>query len=110
MLEVLFFRNKLDGNDYAIKRIPLDPRDEKLNRKVMREAKLFSGLCHTNVVRYFSAWIEHVPKPSSPSRSTTAEKAEEGERQSSCESTSQLFCFNRLLETVVLYFLKFRAG
>ncbi|VDD94685.1 unnamed protein product [Enterobius vermicularis] len=85
--DVVLARNKLDGNDYAIKRIPLDPRDEKLNRKVMREAKLFSGLCHTNVVRYFSAWIEHVPKPSSPSRSTTAEKAEEGERQSSCENS-----------------------
>lgn len=53
-----FCRNKLDGNDYAIKRIPLDPKDERFNRKVTREAKVFSKLNHSNVVRYYSAWIE----------------------------------------------------
>lgn len=53
-----FCRNKLDGNDYAIKRITLDPKDEQFSRKVTREAKLFSKLNHPNVVRYYSAWIE----------------------------------------------------
>uniref|UniRef100_A0A1I7VP68 non-specific serine/threonine protein kinase n=1 Tax=Loa loa TaxID=7209 RepID=A0A1I7VP68_LOALO len=55
---VMLAKNKLDGNDYAIKRIPLDPKDERFNRKVTREAKLFSKLNHPNVVRYYSAWIE----------------------------------------------------
>lgn len=52
------FRNKLDGNDYAVKRIPLNPRSAKLNEKVKREAKLFSKLNHEHVVRYYAAWIE----------------------------------------------------
>uniref|UniRef100_A0A0R3RYI5 non-specific serine/threonine protein kinase n=1 Tax=Elaeophora elaphi TaxID=1147741 RepID=A0A0R3RYI5_9BILA len=56
--DVLLAKNKLDGNDYAIKRIPLDRKDERFNRKVTREAKLFSKLNHPNVVRYYSAWIE----------------------------------------------------
>uniref|UniRef100_A0A914R6F8 Protein kinase domain-containing protein n=1 Tax=Parascaris equorum TaxID=6256 RepID=A0A914R6F8_PAREQ len=53
--------NKLDGNEYAVKRIPLDPKDDRLNKKVTREAKLFSRLNHPNVVRYYSAWIEYAP-------------------------------------------------
>ncbi|CAG9537016.1 unnamed protein product [Cercopithifilaria johnstoni] len=56
--DVMLAKNKLDGNDYAIKRIILDPKDERFNRKVTREAKLFSKLNHPNVVRYYSAWIE----------------------------------------------------
>ncbi|VBB25904.1 unnamed protein product [Acanthocheilonema viteae] len=56
--DVMLAKNKLDGNDYAIKRITLDPKDERFNRKVTREAKLFSKLNHPNVVRYYSAWIE----------------------------------------------------
>lgn len=57
---LLHFSNKLDENDYAIKRILLDPRNERLNQKIMREAKLFSKLTHENIVRYYCAWIESV--------------------------------------------------
>uniref|UniRef100_A0A158R655 Protein kinase domain-containing protein n=1 Tax=Syphacia muris TaxID=451379 RepID=A0A158R655_9BILA len=71
--DVILARNKLDGNDYAIKRIPLDPKDDKLNKKVMREAKLFSRLCHPNVVRYFSAWIENVFHASPSSAQSNSE-------------------------------------
>ncbi|KHN74706.1 Eukaryotic translation initiation factor 2-alpha kinase 4 [Toxocara canis] len=59
--DVILARNKLDGNEYAVKRIPLDPKDDRLNKKVTREAKLFSRLNHPNVVRYYSAWIEYAP-------------------------------------------------
>ncbi|CAJ0962482.1 unnamed protein product, partial [Mesorhabditis belari] len=57
--EVLLARNKLDLVHYAVKVIPLDPRSEKLNRKMTREAKLFAKLNHPNVVRYYNAWIDN---------------------------------------------------
>ncbi|MFH4979162.1 hypothetical protein AB6A40_005871 [Gnathostoma spinigerum] len=64
--DVILARNKLDGNEYAIKRIPLDPQEgNRLNKKMMREAKLFSRLNHPNVVRYYSAWIEMAPNTNS---------------------------------------------
>ncbi|GMT04988.1 hypothetical protein PENTCL1PPCAC_27162 [Pristionchus entomophagus] len=58
--EVTLARNKLDGNDYAVKTIALNPGNESLNRRVTREAKIFSKLNHPNVVRYFAAWTEDV--------------------------------------------------
>uniref|UniRef100_A0A914UL60 Eukaryotic translation initiation factor 2-alpha kinase 4 n=1 Tax=Plectus sambesii TaxID=2011161 RepID=A0A914UL60_9BILA len=61
--DVILVRNKLDGNVYAIKRIPLNPRSKELNKKIIREAKLFSRLNHENVVRYFNSWIEATSKP-----------------------------------------------
>uniref|UniRef100_A0A915E4J5 Protein kinase domain-containing protein n=1 Tax=Ditylenchus dipsaci TaxID=166011 RepID=A0A915E4J5_9BILA len=59
--DVYLARNKVDDNDYAVKRIPLNPKSERLNQKIKREAKLFSKLNHEHVVRYYSAWIESIP-------------------------------------------------
>ncbi|KAF5288488.1 hypothetical protein FQA39_LY15417 [Lamprigera yunnana] len=56
--EVLKVRNKLDGGQYALKRIDLNPKNKQLNRKITREVKLLSKLNHENVVRYYNAWIE----------------------------------------------------
>lgn len=50
----------MDDNDYAIKRISLNPRSDRLNQKIKREAKLFSKLNHEHIVRYYAAWIESV--------------------------------------------------
>ncbi|XP_057303588.1 eIF-2-alpha kinase GCN2-like isoform X1 [Hydractinia symbiolongicarpus] len=55
---VIKVRNKLDGNLYAIKRIPLNPKCPHLNKRITREVKLLSRLNHENVVRYFNSWIE----------------------------------------------------
>lgn len=38
----------------------MNPNNERLNKKVRREAQLFAKLNHEHVVRYFSAWIENV--------------------------------------------------
>lgn len=56
--DVLKVRNKLDGREYAIKRIELNPRNRQLNRRITREVKLLSQLNHENVVRYYNSWIE----------------------------------------------------
>ncbi|XP_076353947.1 eukaryotic translation initiation factor 2 alpha kinase Gcn2 isoform X2 [Tachypleus tridentatus] len=72
--DVLKVRNKLDGMNYAIKRILLKPSNKQLNRKIMREVKLLSRLNHENVVRYYNSWIEvttEVPKNQSETTSST---------------------------------------
>ena len=55
---VFLCRNRLDGQCYAIKKIRLDPDNDLLNKKMLREVKTLSGLHHQSVVRYFQAWIE----------------------------------------------------
>jgi len=53
-------RNKIDDCNYAIKRIPLPNRQESRDR-VMREVKALAKLEHSNIVRYFNAWLECPP-------------------------------------------------
>ncbi|KAJ3128636.1 Eukaryotic translation initiation factor 2-alpha kinase [Nowakowskiella sp. JEL0407] len=60
--EVRQVLHKLDGVDYAVKRIKL-PHFSRQNQdfeieKILREVKLQARLSHPNVVRYFSAWVE----------------------------------------------------
>ena len=64
--------NKIDGSVYAIKKVKLpkleisgfddaeDRRDWQLftNGRILREVALLSRAHHTNVVRYYNAWIE----------------------------------------------------
>lgn len=50
-------RNRLDGHDYAVKKIRLssDPRWQPQLEKVLREVKIMSLLDHPNIVRYYQA-------------------------------------------------------
>lgn len=50
-------KHKMDGIDYAVKRIKL-PMKVTGREKVMREVKALAQLDHPNIVRYFSAWVE----------------------------------------------------
>merc|ERR1719158_1294888 len=59
-------RNKLDGNFYAVKIIPVDeegeekgPNTKKLN-KILREVQTLGRLNARHVLRYHHAWIEQV--------------------------------------------------
>jgi eukaryotic translation initiation factor 2-alpha kinase 3 len=53
-------RNKLDDCAYAIKRIVLPSKQESRDR-VMREVKTLANCEHSNIVRYFQAWVETPP-------------------------------------------------
>lgn len=58
--DVILVRNKMDSTDYAIKRIPLEANSEKLNKKIMKEAKILAKLSHPNMVRYYNSWSEEL--------------------------------------------------
>lgn len=53
-------KNKLDGREYAVKKVPLKETDPDLCLKVLREVKVLAHLSHSNVVGYHSAWLEYV--------------------------------------------------
>lgn len=53
-------KNKVDENNYAIKRICL-PHREEAREKVLREARALARLEHLGIVRYFQSWIEEPP-------------------------------------------------
>lgn len=52
--------NKLDGQDYAVKKILIKKVSTEDCMKVLREVKVLSSLMHVNVVGYHTAWMEHV--------------------------------------------------
>jgi translation initiation factor 2-alpha kinase 4 len=57
---VFLARNKLDGNDYAIKRISLGGMSQKQIERIKNEVAVFSRLTHGHIVRYYSSFIETV--------------------------------------------------
>ena len=79
--EVYHVKNHIDGQDYAVKKIPLSQkRLEQLQRgggnhleTIMKEIRTLARLEHANVVRYYGAWVEqhqasNIP-PASPQAS-----------------------------------------
>ncbi|CAG5081844.1 Oidioi.mRNA.OKI2018_I69.PAR.g9974.t1.cds [Oikopleura dioica] len=73
-------RHKIDGQSYAVKKIPL-PKNERLSQKILREANLLSRLNHENIVRYYHSWKEiHEIKGLLPARSRTTSEMEKSER------------------------------
>uniref|UniRef100_A0A8C4QBV3 RWD domain-containing protein 3 n=1 Tax=Eptatretus burgeri TaxID=7764 RepID=A0A8C4QBV3_EPTBU len=90
---VLKVRNMLDGCDYALKRIVVNPTGRKF-RRIKEEVKLLSRLHHENVVRYYNAWIERFDceQPSATSSSNNGW----------CGDTSKTSCPNNARSQQVL--------
>ncbi|KAJ1271678.1 hypothetical protein BS78_06G144600 [Paspalum vaginatum] len=55
---VTLCKNKLDGRQYAVKKIRLKDRSDQVDEKILREVATLSRLQHQHVVRYYQAWIE----------------------------------------------------
>ncbi|KQJ83323.1 eIF-2-alpha kinase GCN2 isoform X2 [Brachypodium distachyon] len=55
---VALCKNKLDGRQYAVKKIRLNDRSPQVNEKILREVATLSRLQHQHVVRYYQAWVE----------------------------------------------------
>ncbi|RHZ63059.1 putative protein kinase [Aspergillus thermomutatus] len=64
--EVYHVKNHIDGQNYAIKKIPLSQRrlqqlqggNQNQLETIMKEIRTLARLEHTNVVRYYGAWVE----------------------------------------------------
>ncbi|KAI5664083.1 hypothetical protein M9H77_23406 [Catharanthus roseus] len=53
---VVLCKNKLDGRQYAVKKIRL--KEKSLHDRILREVTTLSLLQHQHVVRYYQAWFE----------------------------------------------------
>jgi translation initiation factor 2-alpha kinase 3 len=64
--EVYHVTNHIDGQDYAVKKIPLSQRrldqlqygGQNQLESIMKEIRTLARLEHTNIVRYYGAWVE----------------------------------------------------
>jgi translation initiation factor 2-alpha kinase 3 len=64
--EVYHVKNHIDGQLYAVKKIPISQRrleqlqagGENQLENIMKEIRTLARLEHTNVVRYYGAWVE----------------------------------------------------
>ncbi|GMG53832.1 unnamed protein product [Aspergillus oryzae var. brunneus] len=64
--EVYHVKNHIDGQPYAVKKIPISQRrleqlqdgNENQLESIMKEIRTLARLEHTNVVRYYGAWVE----------------------------------------------------
>lgn len=91
--EVVKVRNRLDRRVYAIKKIILESEDGKMakygalqNRKLRREVTTISRMTHTNIVRYYQAWVED---PASTANFETPVIEEESDGPSSAASDDE---------------------
>ncbi|XP_074036650.1 eukaryotic translation initiation factor 2 alpha kinase Gcn2 isoform X2 [Leptinotarsa decemlineata] len=100
---VIKVRNKLDGCDYAIKRIKLNTKNEVLTKKIIREVKLLSRLNHENVVRYYNSWIEKatIKKENNTGSESLMEKTRPGpERKDKLNLNEHLEAFAPTVKSV----------
>nr|XP_027117391.1 eIF-2-alpha kinase GCN2-like isoform X1 [Coffea arabica]XP_027117392.1 eIF-2-alpha kinase GCN2-like isoform X1 [Coffea arabica]XP_027117393.1 eIF-2-alpha kinase GCN2-like isoform X1 [Coffea arabica]XP_027117394.1 eIF-2-alpha kinase GCN2-like isoform X1 [Coffea arabica] len=55
---VVLCKNKIDGRQYAVKKIRLKDKSLPINDRILREVATLSRLQHQHVVRYYQAWFE----------------------------------------------------
>jgi translation initiation factor 2-alpha kinase 3 len=72
--EVYHVTNHIDGQDYAVKKIPLSQRrldqlqfgGQNQLEVIMKEIRTLARLEHTNIVRYYGAWVEQAHHANPP--------------------------------------------
>lgn len=51
-------KHKLDGTEYAVKKIPIMSEGIQSVRNYLSEVKTFASMNHSNIVQYKGAWLE----------------------------------------------------
>jgi translation initiation factor 2-alpha kinase 4 len=69
--EVVRARKKLDGQNYAIKKIT--QKSQATLSEILKEVRLLSQLSHPAVVRYFNTWLEEIPDFDDEGNASTTE-------------------------------------
>ncbi|KAA8648175.1 putative protein kinase [Aspergillus tanneri] len=107
--EVYHVRNHIDGQSYAVKKIPISQKrleqlqcgSENQLENIMKEIRTLARLEHTNVVRYYGAWVEkvHMPAylPSGPPASVKFE-TEQAADESICHESHEEQSFGIVFE------------
>ncbi|TDH70650.1 hypothetical protein CCR75_007165 [Bremia lactucae] len=87
--QVMLAENRLDGRKYAIKRVGLNLKTQtsKTLQKFLREVKILALLDHTNIVRYYQAWLEKVEE-GTPKTYEASAKSEMGSAGGHMEARS----------------------
>ncbi|OQV16559.1 Eukaryotic translation initiation factor 2-alpha kinase 1 [Hypsibius exemplaris] len=72
-------RHRVDGQEYAVKKVPLPRKSSRENiLKIFREVKVLAGLHHKHVVGYNAAWLEldsdNASCPSTPKHASTSQR------------------------------------
>ncbi|KAK2753150.1 hypothetical protein FQN54_007976 [Arachnomyces sp. PD_36] len=69
--------NHVDGQNYAVKKIPISGRRLRQFHdgirdleNLLKEIRTLARLDHLNIVRYFGAWVEHSASPVTPNDGT----------------------------------------
>lgn len=89
---VVSARNVLDGEEYAVKRVPFRLRSE--GERALREARAMASLSRGcgHIVRYYASWVEALPADGSRSSSSGCSGSEDeegsGEDEASASSGS----------------------
>ncbi|KAJ3653768.1 hypothetical protein Zmor_013003 [Zophobas morio] len=56
--QVFKVKHKLDGTEYAVKKIPIRAEGIEAVRNYLSEVKTFASVNHSNIVQYKAAWLE----------------------------------------------------
>ena len=89
--QVFKVKNKLDGNYYAVKRMILNYNQSKQAQKILSEVQVLSHLNHLNIVRYFQAWTENIPREELEKLNLCDENSAEEEEEGSGEEEDITF-------------------
>ncbi|OQD75214.1 hypothetical protein PENDEC_c008G07196 [Penicillium decumbens] len=97
--EVYHVTNHIDGQEYAVKKIPLSQRrldqlqygGQNQLETIMKEIRTLARLEHTNIVRYYGAWVEQAHVDLSKHHVEDIQKGLKSDKRVPCEQSDQSY-------------------
>ncbi|CAH1117703.1 unnamed protein product [Phaedon cochleariae] len=90
--QVYRVKHKLDGTEYAVKKIPIRSDGIQSVRSYLSEVKTFASLNHPNIVQYKGAWLEiGAPSNNEPMIDESSEMHETTHSQHQMHNTEYIY-------------------